>query len=104
MNNKLLQAPDQTKSLLGILLRFREEDMAVMAGIESMFYQIEVPKEEHNFPWWRDGDFDRKPKEYRMGVHLYRALHQIALENTLQYPTASNAVLKHFYVDDILSY
>lgn len=115
LNNKLLQGPDLTNSLLGVLLRFREEEIAIMADIESMFYQVAVPKEERNFLrflWWPDGNLDRKPKEYRMAVHLFgavsspscanAALRQIALENKLQFPAASDAILKHFYVDDFL--
>ena len=36
LNSKLLQGPDLTNSLVGLLMRFRKEKVAVMADIESM--------------------------------------------------------------------
>lgn len=38
LNQQLLQGPDLTSSLLGVLLRFRQESVAVMADIEAMFH------------------------------------------------------------------
>ncbi|KAK3739659.1 hypothetical protein QZH41_014205, partial [Actinostola sp. cb2023] len=40
LNNQLSQGPDLSNSLLGILLRFREEPIALVADIEGMFNQI----------------------------------------------------------------
>ncbi|XDV45657.1 hypothetical protein PO909_013717 [Leuciscus waleckii] len=40
LNSELLQGPDLTNTLVGVLLRFREEPVAIMADIESMFYQV----------------------------------------------------------------
>ncbi len=37
LNSELLQGPDLTNTLVGVLLRFREEPVAIMADIESMF-------------------------------------------------------------------
>lgn len=42
LNGQLLQGPDLTNTLIGVLLRFHEESVAVMADIESMFYQVRV--------------------------------------------------------------
>ncbi|XP_070569421.1 uncharacterized protein [Ptychodera flava] len=39
LNNLLLQGPDLTDNLLGVLLRFRQEPIALMADIEAMFHQ-----------------------------------------------------------------
>lgn len=38
LNDMLYKGPDQTNSLVGVLSRFRENRIAVMADIESMFY------------------------------------------------------------------
>lgn len=38
LNDQLLQGPDFTNSLVGVLLRFRQERVAVMADVEKMFY------------------------------------------------------------------
>ena len=42
LNSNLLTGPDLLNSLLGILLRFREHPVAILADIESMFMQIAV--------------------------------------------------------------
>ncbi|TWW54056.1 hypothetical protein D4764_0241980 [Takifugu flavidus] len=39
LNGQLMQGPDLTNTLIGALMRFREEPIAMMADIESMFYQ-----------------------------------------------------------------
>ena len=39
LNDQLLKGPDLTNSLFGVLSRFRQERIALMADIESMFYQ-----------------------------------------------------------------
>lgn len=43
LNGQLMQGPDLTNTLIGALVRFREQPIAMMADIESMFYQVRVP-------------------------------------------------------------
>ena len=38
LNDQLLKGPDLTNSLFGVLSRFRQERIALMADIEAMFY------------------------------------------------------------------
>lgn len=76
LNKELLQGPDLTNTLVGVLLRFHEEPVALMADIESMFYQVNVPERDADllrFLWWPDGKLDEPMKEYRMMVHLFGA-------------------------------
>lgn len=49
LNDQLLQGPYFTNSLIGVLTRFREEQAAFMADVESMFYQVRVPQEHKIF-------------------------------------------------------
>lgn len=49
LNDRLLQGPDMTNSLVGVLTRFRQEPVAVMADIEAMFYQVLVPADQRDF-------------------------------------------------------
>jgi len=44
LNDHLLQGPDLTNSLVGVLSRFREHSVVFMGDIESMFYQVRVPE------------------------------------------------------------
>jgi hypothetical protein len=49
LNKVLLGGPDLTNSLLGILLRFREEKVAITADIQQMFYAFKVEERHRNF-------------------------------------------------------
>lgn len=42
LNRELLQGPDLTNSLLGVILRFRKEPVGFIADIKLMFYQVRV--------------------------------------------------------------
>ena len=42
LNDRLLQGPDMTITLIGVLSRFRQEPTAFMADIEAMFCQVKV--------------------------------------------------------------
>lgn len=76
LNDHLLQGPDLTNGLLGVLCRFRQEDVAFMADIKGMFHQFYVCEEDRDmlrFLWWEDGDPNKDVVEYRMMVHLFGA-------------------------------
>jgi hypothetical protein len=42
LNDQLLQEPDINNTLVGVLTRFREGEIAVVADIEGMIYQARV--------------------------------------------------------------
>ena len=74
LNGQLLQWPDLTNSLVGVLTRFREEPVAFISDVESMFYQVHVRSSDCDalrFLWWPDGDLDRTLEEFQMNVHLF---------------------------------
>ena len=76
LNDHLLQGPDLMNTLLGILCRFRQEYVAFMTDIKSMFHQFMVSKEHRDllrFLWWKDGNPANEVIEYRMKVHLFGA-------------------------------
>lgn len=116
LNMQLLQGPDLTSTLIGVLTRFRQEPIAFMSDIEGMFYQVRVPVEDSDmlrFLWWPQGDLNLELKEYRMAVHLFGAtsspscasyaLRKCAEDNRSGYSSeAINTVLRNFYVDDCL--
>ena len=49
LNEQLLQGPNLTSSLIGVLLRFRQEPIAFMSDVKSMFYQVKVAEEDKDF-------------------------------------------------------
>ncbi|XP_041484991.1 uncharacterized protein LOC121431537 isoform X2 [Lytechinus variegatus] len=114
LNDNLLQGPDMTNGLLGVLCRFRQEDVAVMADIKSMFHQFYVPAEDRDmlrFLWWEDGDSTKQVIEYRMMVHLFGAasspscanfgLKRAANDGEEEFgEAAANYIRNEFYVDD----
>ena len=57
LNTNLLSGPDPINNLIGILLRFRQKPIAVMADIEAMFMQIAIISEDQSclrFLWSTD--------------------------------------------------
>ena len=115
LNDQLLQGPDFTNNLVGVLLRFRQEAFAVVADIKSMFFKILVEEGDRDvfrFLWFPDDDFDREPVDYQMQVHIFRAtsspsvaayaLRRTTWENSVNVDAETvRAVLKNFYVDDL---
>ena len=116
LNNRLMQGPDLANSLVGVLMRFRENSIALMADVQAMFYQVYVTPEDSDYLrylWWPEGDIHKEPEEYQMKVHLFGgvsspscasfALRKCAEDNRDHYSTeAVNTVLRNFYVDDCL--
>ena len=114
--DKLLQGPDLSSNLVGVLTRFRQEKYAFMANIEKMFFQVRVRKEDQSFLrflWWPDGDLQKEAEEYCMTVHLFGAVSSPACanyahkrtadDNEDEYgPEAANTLRRNFYVDDVL--
>ena len=74
LNKEVLQGPDFTNNLVGGLLRFREEQVAVMGDIEGMFHQVRVSPKHRDalrFLWWKNGEIGGEIEVYRMCVHLF---------------------------------
>lgn len=116
LNDKLLQGPDLTNTLIGVLTRFREEPVALIVDIEAMFYQVRVPPSDCDalrFLWWPEGNLSKEPEEYEMRVHLFGgasspscanfALKKTARDNEADFnPKVIETVKRNFYVDDCL--
>jgi len=117
LNDNLLQGPDLTNSLIGVLTRFRQKPVAFMGDIDSMFQQVRVTEDHRNylrFLWWTNGDMSRDPEEYQMNVHLFGAVSSPSCANFAVKRTAddfeeevgeetANVLRKNLYnVDDCL--
>ena len=115
LNNELLQGPDLTNNLVGILIRFRQDPIALIADIEAMFHQVRVTPDDCDALrfLWLDCDLEGPPEEYKMLVHIFgakvspccanRALKQTAEDNETKYGKfVTDVVRRNFYVDDLL--
>ena len=114
LNCNLLQGPDLTNSLVGVLCRFRQEPVAFACDIEGMFHQVHVNEEHRDFLrflWWDQGDTTKEPTEYRMTVHLFGAtsspgcanlaLRTAADDGAYEFGVeAASFIKENFYVDD----
>ena len=115
LNRELLSGPDLTNQIVGVLLRFRKERIAVMGDIEAMFYQVKVPKDQCSFLkflWWDNSDRDKEIFDYEMTAHVFGgasspscsnfALRRTAKDNEQQYGKEIPQILERSYVDDLL--
>jgi len=114
LNDVLLSGPDLNNSLLGVLLRFRREPVAVIADIEQMFHSF-IVREDHRdflrFLWFKDNKPSNEIVKYRMKVHVFGnspspAVAIYGLRHAAQYggneygTDAKHFVERDFYVDD----
>ena len=114
LNNLLLTGPDYLKSLVGVLMRFRQHLCAVIADIKDMFMRVGVREEDRDVQrfLWRDRDRVSEPTEYRMKVLLFGAKsspstaayvkNRNALSFSTRYPKASSKLINNCYEDEIL--
>ena len=116
LNDQLLKGPDLMNNLVGVLSRFRMENVAIVADVEAMFHQVKVDPRDHSylrFLWWPDGDLSQPFHEYSMQVHLFGAtsspactnfcLNQAAIDQADVFSTESVETLQqNFYMDDCL--
>ena len=112
LNNELLQGPDLTNDLVGVLVCFRQDPVAVMGDIQSMFHQVRIPEADRDllqFLWWPKGNLDQELEEYRMCMHLFGAVSWPSCANFTrchiveyfkhEFPLqVTSTVMKNFYI------
>ena len=117
LNDVLLSGPDLANSLLGVLLRFRTEPVAMTADVQKMFYCFLVEEQHRDylrFFWYADNDPDQRLIEYRMRVHVFGnepspsvasyGLQKIAEISKDEYGAdVQQFITNDFYVDDGLT-
>ena len=67
LNDQPLSGPDLTNSLLGVLLRFRQEPVSLSSDIKAMFHPVLVDPNDVDplrFLWWPGDDLSKKPLKY----------------------------------------
>ena len=82
LTNQLISGPDLTN--VGVLTRFREEKIAFIADVETMFQQVRVPEDQRSllrFLWWENGDIRNPIKDHEMCVHLFGGISSRSCSN-----------------------
>ncbi|XP_062594607.1 uncharacterized protein LOC134256029 [Saccostrea cucullata] len=113
LNSVLLTGPNLTNNLVGVLLRFRKDAVAVSADIEQMFYSFLVNVDHRDylrFLWYRDNDPNKELIEYRMCAHVFGNSPSPSVATFGLHKSTRNSdediiefVKNDFYVDDALT-
>ena len=80
LNDCLYQGPN----LLGVLLRFRSERIALQSNIKAMFHQLRVPatyRDLLRFLWWKGGLTTNELQTCKMCVYLFGTVSSPACAN-----------------------
>ena len=113
LNDYWYKGPDLLNNLGGVLLRFREKQVAICADISKMYHRVLIPKaDQHVHRYlWRDLQTDRDPDIYMKTVVMFGnkpapAMAQIALRRTAEegksnFPQDSQVIERDSYMDDI---
>ena len=113
LNDYWLKGPDLLNNLFGVILRFRQKEVAVMGDISKMYHRVLIPERDqhvHRF-LWRNLETEREPDVYVKTVLTFgdkpapamaqTALRKTAEENKNDHPEAAEALTKNSYMDDI---
>ena len=113
LNDYWHKGPDLLNNLFGVLLRFRENAVAVFGDIAKMYHMIGItPPDQHVHRFlWRNFETDREPDTYAKTVLTFgdrpsptmaiTAMRKTANLNQESKPKAAEAISKNAYVDDI---
>ena len=105
-----------TNQIVGVLLRFREEQIAATGDIEAMYHQVKMAENQRCFLWFlwlNDGNSSKIIVDHLMTAHVFggissssfsiHALKKTAADNIKKYGEEVPSILRqNFYVDDVL--
>ena len=108
LNDYWINSPDLLNNLFGVVLRFREQEVALVGDISKMYHRILIPEQDqhvHRF-LWRDLETNREPDVYMKTVPTFGdkpapAMAQIALRKTAQENCHANQEAANVHMDDI---
>ena len=113
LNDYWYKGPDLLNNLFGVVLRFRENAVAVCGDITKMYHMVAIPPVDqhvHRF-LWRNYETERQPDTYVKTVLTFgdrpaptmaiTAMHKTAKLKQDVKPKAAEAIINNAYVDDI---
>ncbi|XP_047499242.1 uncharacterized protein LOC125046242 [Penaeus chinensis] len=108
------KGPGILNSLLGVLFRFRQNNIAIAGNIAKMYHTVKlstVDEHTHRFVW-RDLDDKKTPDQYALTTVAFGdkpsgTIATLALRHTVEkfgkeYPDVQGMIINNTYVDDIL--
>ena len=111
LNSILITRPDLLNNLVGILLSFRENPVAILSDIEGMLMQIAIRHEDQSalrFLWPNE----EMVNQYQFTRLIFEAtcspfcaifvLNRCAEDKAVEFPKAVKAIKNHFYMDDYI--
>ena len=116
INKTLLSQHNLTKQVVGILLRFSEEQIAVIGDTEVMYHQVKLPGNKRCFLQslrWKDSDSSRVIVDHEMTGQAFGGILSPSYSGFTRKKTAADNVKKNgeevssilrqnIYVDDML--
>ena len=116
LNSVHMSVPDLRNLLLGVLMRFRQDEVALMGDIESTFYQVRVAEEHCSFLRLllrENDDLEKRPVDFEMLVHILGGISSSACSTFalkrpfIDYEVKNNKKVeenleKGFYENDLL--
>jgi hypothetical protein len=114
LNGALIKGPDGMASLLGVLFKFRQFRVAVVADVKEMFSQVKIRAEDQQSQrvLWRFGNQRQEPQIFIHDSMMFGSIcspssaqaiknHNAELHKE-EFRQASNAIINKMYVDDYL--
>ncbi|XP_068675679.1 uncharacterized protein [Montipora foliosa] len=114
LNDYWAKGPDLLNNLLGVLIRFRENEVAFMGDIRKMYHTVKttlIGQHTHRF-LWRNMDMSKEPDTYVIqrvsfgdkpsGTIATLALRKTAEMASQDYPAAAKIIQSNTYMDDII--
>lgn len=114
LNSYWAKGPDVLNSMLGVLLRMRQEEVVVVGDISRMYHTIKLDrKDQHTHRFlWRSFDLSKPPEHYVLttvtfgdrpsGIIATLALRHTAERYLKEFPDAVRMIIRNTYVDDMV--
>lgn len=114
LNDQLLVGPTLQPELRHIITQWRKAPICMAADIVKMYRQVKTDMQDADYQriLWRD-DKTGDLKHYRLTRVTFgtaaapylavKSLQQVAHDHGADYPSAAEIILKHFYVDDLMT-
>lgn len=114
LNDCLLVGPTIQDNLFDIIIRLQQHKYAMSADVAKMYRQVNIAEEHRDLQrilWrWNKCEsiriFNLNTVTYGMSSSSFlaiRCMQEIARQMQVDYPEASRAIMKDFYVDDLLT-